>query len=72
MSKHTSDPEPFPVITEDDPIHIPPYYFCATDDPDCPCREDPELITVVAQEYDAGLLTPSEATRIVQGRQANS
>ncbi|MGB8347672.1 MAG: hypothetical protein WCD86_22505 [Ktedonobacteraceae bacterium] len=64
--------DPFPVILEDDPIHVPPYYFCATDDPNCPCREDPELIDHVAQQYDAGFLTPSEADRIVGGRQANS
>jgi len=72
MSKHTSDPEPFPVIMEDDLIHVPPYYFCATDDPTCPCREDPDLVTVVVQEYQAGVLTGDEALRIVQGRQANS
>mgnify|MGYP001404501653 CR=1 FL=1 len=72
MSKHNSDPDPFPVILEDDSIHLEPYYFCATDDPTCPCREDPELIDHVAQEYDAGLLTSLEADRIVGGRQVNS
>jgi len=72
MSKHNSDPDPFPVILEDDPMHLPPYYFCATDDPTCPCREDASLITVVVQEYNAGVLTGDEALRIVQGSQANS
>ncbi|MGB8346308.1 MAG: hypothetical protein WCD86_15600 [Ktedonobacteraceae bacterium] len=60
------------VILEDDPIHLPPYYFCATDDPTCPCREDPNLVTVIVQEYHAGVLTGDEALRIVQGRQVNS
>jgi len=77
MSKHNPIPkdEPsvlYPVIQEDDPIHLPPYYFCATDDPTCPCREDPELIAFMASEVEQGLLSPSEATRIVQGRQVNS
>lgn len=72
MSKDTY-PDPFPtVILEDEPIHLPPYYFCATDDPTCPCREDQELIASVASEVEQGILTPLEATRIVQGRQANS
>jgi len=77
MLKHNPTPEDepsvlYPVILEDEPIHLPPYYFCAADDPDCPCREDASLIDHVAQEYDAGLLTPSEADRIVEARQANS
>jgi len=60
------------VILEDEPIHLPPYYFCATDDPDCPCRGSAELITVVVQEYHTGVLTDDEALRIVQGKQVNS
>jgi len=69
------DPFPivtFPVILEDDPVHLPPYYFCATDDPTCPCREDPELIAFVASQVEQGVLSSLEASRIVQGRQANS
>lgn len=62
----------YPVILEDEPIHRPPYYFCTTDDSTCPCREDSDLIAHVASEVEQGLLSPSEATRIVQGRQANS
>lgn len=62
----------FPVILEDEPIHYPPYYFCATDDPTCPCREDQSLIAFVASEVEQGFLSPSEAARIVQGRQINS
>lgn len=76
MSTHRdSQDEPsvrYPVILEDDPMHYPPYYFCAIDDPTCPCREDASLLSQVAQEYNAGLLAPSEADRIVGGRQANS
>jgi hypothetical protein len=72
MSTHR-DPDPLPiVILEDDPIHCPPYYFCATDDPTCPCREDASLLDRVVAEYNTGLLTGDEAARIVQGRQANS
>jgi hypothetical protein len=70
-----TDPLPlvtFPVILEDDPIHCPPYYFCATDDPTCPCREDASLLERVVAEYNTGFLTGDEAARIVQGRQANS
>lgn len=62
----------YPVILEDEPIHHPPYFFCATDDPTCPCREDQSLIAFVASEVEQGILSPSEATRIVQGRQINS
>lgn len=62
----------YPVIVEDDPAHVAPYYFCATGDPTCPCREDPDLIARLKSEYEAGLLTAEEATRIVQGRQVNS
>lgn len=62
---------PLPVINEDPPIHLGPYYFC-TVDPTCPCHDDLDLITQVACEVEDGLLTPGEATRIVQGRQINS
>lgn len=75
MSHPSPDPLPvvtFPVILEDEPIHLPPYYFCATDDPTCPCREDPDHLAFVASEFEQGLLSPSEASRIVQGRQTNS
>lgn len=67
------EPDPLPVvILEDDPMHCPPYYFCATDDPTCPCHEDQDLIAYVAAEVEQGVLSPSEASRIVQGRQINS
>ena len=64
-------PSPLPVIDEDPPIHVGPYYFC-TNDPTCLCHDDPDLIAQVAGEVEDGLLTPNEATRIVQGRQLNS
>lgn len=59
------------VILEDGTQHLPPYYFCTTGDPTCPCHDDPILITHVHAEVMAGLLTPEEATRIVQGTQIN-
>ena len=73
-TEYTTDSEPsisHPVIMEDEPLHLPPYYFCA-DDPACPCREDQSLIAHVQEEYQQGLLTSDEASRIVQGRQINS
>lgn len=74
-TEYNADPEPsisYPVIMEGDPVHLPPYYFCATNDPTCPCRDDQDLIAHVNQEYQVGLLTSDEASRIVQGRQINS
>lgn len=65
-------PVTFPVIMEDDPIHTPPYYFCATGDPACPRREDPDLIAFVASQVEQGVLSPDEASRLVQGHQATS
>ena len=59
------------VILEDDPAHVSPYYFC-TDDPDCLCHDDQTLLSQVESEWSAGLLTPQESSRIVQGRQVNS
>lgn len=78
MSHLSPDPLPnviYSVILEDAPVHCPPYYFCATDDPTCPCH-DPSLnraaFLLLTQEYRSGLLTSEEARRIVQGRQVNS
>jgi len=36
--------------------------------PDCPCREDHTAIQEVARYVQEGLLTPKEATRIVEGK----
>lgn len=40
--------------------------FCF--DLSCPCHEDPEAITTVAQQVQDGLFTPKEATDFVSGR----
>lgn len=60
----------YPVIMEDDPIHEDPYPFCSG--PTCPDKEpvnNQEAITRINDEVIAGLLTPKEATNIVQGKQ---
>jgi hypothetical protein len=38
-------------------------------DPTCPCHEDDPLISEGSQHVEQGLLSPAEATRLVQGRQ---
>lgn len=50
---------------EDDLLHTPTDPFCQ--DPSCPCHEDPLLIAEVAAQVENGLLTPTEATRLVKG-----
>lgn len=60
----------YSVIMEDDPIHCDPYPFCS--DPTCPDKEpanNEEAISLLNEEVIAGLLTPQEATNIVQGKQ---
>jgi len=39
--------------------------FC--DDPTCSCKQDQNLINTVNLQYLAGLITPSEGTRIYLG-----
>lgn len=39
--------------------------FCS--DPTCPCHEDPDLIAELYQDVQNGLLSPEEATAIVNG-----
>lgn len=58
---------PIIIPMEDDPIHTHTNPFCS--DPTCPDKDDPELLAEVAQQVEDGLLTPDEATRVVQGRQ---
>ena len=58
-----------PVIPTQDPqMHTVAQPFCKVD-PSCICHEDQENISVVNEQVRAGLVTPSEATRIVQGTQ---
>ena len=62
------DPDPLPVILEDDPIHLDPYPFCS--DPTCPCHDDnEEAFSRMSSEIQDGLLLPEEATNIVNGKQ---
>lgn len=56
-----------PYDDDDELIHTPEnHYFC--DDPTCICHEDPLLIADVADEVEAGTLTPEQATDIVRGK----
>ncbi len=55
------------VIPMEDPIlHTQSHPFCG--DPTCPCHEDSELLSDVAQAVEQGLLTAAEATRFVEGK----
>ncbi len=67
MLRHREESHPIVVPMEDDLIHTQQHPFCSTD-PACPCHEDPELLSDVAQAVEQGLLTPDEATRIAQGQ----
>ncbi len=60
-------PIAIPLEDEQDFVHTDHYPFCS--DPSCPCHEDPDLLTVVAEHVEDGLMTPAEATRFTQGRQ---
>jgi hypothetical protein len=46
-------------------LHTPETPFCY--DKTCPCHEDQDDISLVAQYIDTGLLTPQEATDFVGG-----
>ncbi|MBV9691365.1 MAG: hypothetical protein JO202_16820 [Ktedonobacteraceae bacterium] len=54
-----------PIEQETDIRHSGAYPFCT--DPSCLCHEDQSLIAPVSSEVADGLLTPSEALRIVKG-----
>lgn len=58
--------DPIAIPMEDDPVHTDEYPFC--DDPTCSCHEDQTLIAEVAAQVEGGLLTPEEATGLVNGR----
>lgn len=55
------------IQTEDAWVHTGDRTFC--DDPNCGCHEEPDLLSVVNYQVQEGLLTPSEATRTVEGKQ---
>lgn len=66
MPFHSEHPVPIPM--EDELVHTDHDPFCS--DPTCPCHEENgEAIDAVAEMVEDGLLTPTEATRFVQGRQ---
>lgn len=56
-----------PVIPVDSKEHTDDHPFCLTD-PTCPCHEDAELLTPIAQAVNDGLMTSNEATDYVMGR----
>ena len=58
---------PILIPMEDDLVHADHDPFCS--DPTCPCHEDDSLISEVSQQVEDGLLSPAEATSLVQGRQ---
>lgn len=58
-------PIAIPYEDERDMLHAEGGSFCS--DPTCPCHEDVELLSELAQDVKNGLLTPEEATRIASG-----
>jgi hypothetical protein len=65
MSATQSD-DSIPIPMEDALVHTDEYPFC--DDPSCWCHEDETLIAEIAAQVEGGLLTPEEATDLVNGR----
>ena len=63
--------QPLSIPMGDPLVHIPDSPVCA--DPTCPDKNNEELLAEYAQQVapyvQDGLLTPAEATRLVQGRQ---
>jgi len=66
MMARQHEQTPIVIPMEDDILHTQSHPFCS--DPSCPCHEDPELLANVAQAVEQGLLTPAEATRLVEGK----
>ena len=58
--------QPLLVLMEDPILHTTERPFCG--DPSCPCSEDPALIAEVHEAVEQGLITPEEATLIIQGK----
>jgi hypothetical protein len=63
---HQQERTPIVIPVEDDILHTQSHPFCG--DSTCPCHEDQELLSDVAQAVEQGLLTPYEATRFVEGK----
>jgi hypothetical protein len=62
----TQSNDPVPIEMEDELVHTDEHLFC--DDPTCFCHEDETLIAQIAAQVEDGLLTPEEATDLVNGR----
>ena len=58
---------PLLVLMEDEMIHTDDHPFCSID-PTCGCHEDSALIAEVHEAVEQGLITPAEATLIIQGK----
>ena len=58
--------QPFLVLMEDPILHTTEPPFCG--DPTCGCHEDLALISEAHDTVKQGLITPEEATLIVQGK----
>ncbi len=68
MAKHQEIQHPISIPMEDPLIiHTTDNPFCS--DPSCPCHRDPLLLAEIHQKVVQGLLTASEATRVVMGQQ---
>jgi len=65
MANHREH-QPVVIPMEDELLHTQDHPFCSV--PTCPCKEDNELRSDVAQAVEQGLLTPEEATRLVLGQ----
>ncbi len=61
------DQHPLTVLMEDSIFHTDDHPFCSID-PTCGCHEDPALISEVHEAVKQGLITPEEATLIIQGK----
>ena len=57
---------PIVIPMEDPLVHTDDSPFCS--DETCPCHESPELLAILAQQVEGGLLTPEEATNIATGK----
>lgn len=55
----------FAIVLPDEALHTDDHPFCYN--PSCPCHEDPDAVATLNEAVQDGLLTPDEASRIVNG-----
>jgi hypothetical protein len=55
-----------PVVPTTQLLHTEEHPLCG--DPTCPCSEDTDALTELDQAIRDGLITPDDATRILQGK----